>query len=635
MSDNIRHECGLAFVRLRKPLQFYIDKYGTPLYGLNKLYLLMEKQRNRGQDGAGVAAVKINSIPGNPYIFRQRSIHKDASTEIFGRIQQHFIKASANDKRLMQNGQWLHDNVPFAGNLLLGHLRYGTHSANTIHACHPFLRQNNWMCRNLVLAGNFNMTNNDLLFQKLVSLGQHPRASSDTVTVLEKIGHFLDEENERLYRQFKSEGYSRKEITGLISENISIPSVLRHSARDFDGGYVMIGMVGHGDAFVLRDPAGIRPVSWYEDDEVVVVASERPAIQTAFQAPLHKINEVQPGHALVVRRNGELSESQILDPLPRRSCSFERIYFSRGTDAEIYQERKALGRHLVKTVLKAVNYDLKNTVFSFIPNTAEMAFMGMGDGLHAHLDELRNTTFNNGNGGNGNASEMKDLLSQKVRLEKIAVKDVKMRTFITDDENRGDLVSHVYDTAYGVVRPGKDTLVALDDSIVRGTTLKKSILTILDRLGPKKIIIVSSAPQIRYPDCYGIDMSKLGQFVAFQALMSLLKEKDMLDKVHEVYKKCKESENLPADQVQSNYLRELYKCFTTDEISDRIAQIIRPPHLKAELQVIYQSIEDLHKACPNHQGDWYFTGLFPTPGGNRVVNRAFINYFEGKNVRAY
>ena len=632
MSDQINHECGLAYVRLLKPLQYYIDKYGTPLYGLNKLYLLMEKQRNRGQDGAGIANLKLNSNPGNPYIFRKRSIQRDATSDIFGQVQQHFLEATKKDKNLMRNGKWLHDNVPFAGTLLLGHLRYGTHSENTVHACHPFLRQNNWMCRNLVLAGNFNLTNNDVLFRKLVELGQHPRAYTDTVTVLEKIGHFLDEENERLYRKFKAEGYSRKEITGLIAENLSIPNVLEKSARDFDGGYIMMGMAGNGDSFILRDPAGIRPVSWYQDDEVIVAASERPAIQTAFNVPFSQIHEITPGNALIVRRNGQHRQQRILEPMERRSCSFERIYFSRGTDANIYEERKALGRYLTNPVLEAVDHDINNTVFSYIPNTAEMAFMGLAEGLQQHLDKYRKEQLIN---TNPDEATVDQLFRTKVRLEKIAVKDIKMRTFITDDENRSDLVSHVYDTSYGVVRPGKDRLVVLDDSIVRGTTLKKSILTILDRLGPKEIIIVSSAPQIRYPDCYGIDMSKLGDFVAFQAMIELLKSHALMDKAAEVYQKCKEAEFLPEDADQPNYVRELYNHFTAEQISQEIARIIRPHNMKAKLKVIYQSIENLHASTPDNKGDWYFTGRFPTNGGSRVVNKAFINYYEGKNERAY
>lgn len=632
MSDQINHECGLAYIRLLKPIQHYIEKYGTALYGLNKLYLLMEKQRNRGQDGAGVANVKLNSEPGNPYIFRKRSIEKDATTDIFGQIQKHFLEATKHDPSLMKNGKWLHDNVPFSGNILMGHLRYGTHSENTIDACHPFLRQNNWMCRNLVLAGNFNLTNNDLLFRKLVELGQHPRASSDTVTVLEKIGHFLDEENERLYRKYKSEGYSRREITGLIAENISIPNVLQKSARDFDGGYIMMGTMGHGDSFILRDPAGIRPISWYQDDEVVVAASERPAIQTAFNVPLRDIQEVDPGNALIIRRNNQVKQSQIMEPVERQSCSFERIYFSRGTDADIYRERKALGRNLTNSVLEAIDYDLDNAAFSYIPNTAEMAFLGLTEGLQQYLDNYRKRELSK---NNLDREQIENLFKTRVRAEKIAVKDIKLRTFIADDENRSDLVSHVYDTSYGVVNAGKDTLVVLDDSIVRGTTLKQSILTILDRLGPKKIIIVSSAPQIRYPDCYGIDMSKLGDFVAFQALMRLLNDHNLMNKAAEVYQQCKEAESQSEEIYQPNFVKELYDLFTSEQISAEIAKIVRPHNLKADLQVIYQSVDDLHKASPNNNGDWYFTGNFPTPGGNRVVNKAFINYYEGRDERAY
>lgn len=634
MSDPIKHECGVVLIRLLKPLQYYIDKYGTPLYGINKLYLMMEKQRNRGQDGAGVGAIKFRSQSGKPYIFRKRSVRRDALGDIFSGINSHFKNArSKHGSEILRNGEWIGENVPFAGELLLGHLRYGTHGENSIHSCHPFMRQNNWMCRNLVLAGNFNMTNNDQLISKLIELGQHPRNKSDTVTVLEKVGHFLDEENERLFRKYKNEGFSRMEITGLIAENLSMVNVLKNSARDFDGGYVLAGMIGHGDAFVLRDPSGIRPVFYYADDEVLVVASERPAIQTAFNVSLEKVKQIGNGNALLIKRNGNYQEANILKPLEPKSCSFERIYFSRGTDADIYKERKALGRYLTEGVLKAVNYKIDDVVFSYIPNTAEMAFLGLVEGLNDYLDKSKKELILE-KGSDLKEIDLINILNAKARVEKIAVKDVKMRTFIADDENRSSLVSHVYDVSYGVVRPGKDKLVILDDSIVRGTTLQTSILNILDRLGPKEVIVVSSAPQIRYPDCYGIDMSKLSDFVAFRALISLIKENAKEDLLEKVYYDCKDSVKYTADR-QENHLKKLYKLFTVEEISDRIAQIVRPVNMKAKVQVIYQTIENLHASCPDHKGDWYFTGNFPTPGGNKVVNKAFMNYFEKLDVRAY
>lgn len=633
MSDQIKHECGIALIRLLKPLSYYHKKYGTALYGLQKLYLLMEKQHNRGQDGAGVATIKLDVKPGTRYINRHRALGSNAIQEIFSRINTRFAELKTSKADKFSNPDWLKKHAPFAGELLLGHLRYGTHGKNSMDTCHPFLRQNNWMTRNLVVAGNFNMTNVDELFQKLVELGQHPKEKADTVTVMEKIGHFLDEENERLFKSFKLKGYENEEISQLIAENIDVGSILRDASRKFDGGYTMAGLMGHGDAFVLRDPNGIRPAFYYADDEVVVVTSERPAIQTVFNVAIEDIKEVPPGHALIIRKNGMLCEDMINEPGEKTSCSFERIYFSRGNDASIYQERKNLGRYLCPAVLKSVDYDLKNSVFSFIPNTAETAFIGLIDGLNHHLDNIKRHEIIR-LGGKVIDEKMMEVLSLRPRVEKIAIKDAKLRTFITDDSHRDDLVAHVYDTTYGVVRKGIDTLVVIDDSIVRGTTLRQSILRILDRLGPKKIVIVSSAPQIRYPDCYGIDMAKMGDFIAFQAAVQLLKENFKENILEEVYEKAKAMDELPAEKIR-NVVKEIYQPFTPEQVSAKIAGLLRPENLNAEVQVIYQSVEGLHHSCPNHRGDWYFTGNYPTPGGNRVVNKSFMNYMEGKNVRAY
>lgn len=633
MSDAIKHECGIALIRLRKPLHYYMQKYGTPLYGLNKLYLLMEKQHNRGQDGAGVANIKLDPVPGNRYISRYRSTSKGAIQEIFEKIQGKFQAAYLQHPQHYNDADWLKKNVAFSGELMLGHLRYGTFGLNSIENCHPFLRQNNWMTRNLVVAGNFNLTNVDELFEHLVELGQHPKERSDTVTVMEKIGHFLDKENELLFRKFKDAGYDNVAISALIGEHLDVGRVLRESSKKWDGGYAMCGLVGHGDAFVLRDPAGIRPVYFYLDEEVAVVASERPAIQTAFNVPQDAIQELTPGSALIIKKSGAASEENILEPLPRKACSFERIYFSRGSDHEIYRERRQLGKNVTPAVLKAVDYDLRNTVFSFIPNTAETSFYGLVSGVEAYLKEVKKRKILE-NQDSLSEELLEEVLSIKPRIEKIAIKDAKLRTFITEDSQRDDLVTHVYDITYGTVRKGIDNLVAIDDSIVRGTTLKKSILKMLDRLNPRKIVIVSSAPQIRYPDCYGIDMAKLGDFVAFKAAVALLKENYMENLLEDVLEKARHQITLPIAEMQ-NVVKEVYRPFTAEQISAKIAHLLKPEDCQSEVEIIYQTIEGLHQACPNHTGDWYFTGDYPTAGGNKVVNQAFINYMEGKNVRAY
>ncbi len=633
MSDSIKHECGIALIRLKKPLAFYQQKYGSATYGLNKLFLLMSKQQNRGQDGAGIATIKLNTSPGDRYISRHRSTSKNSVAEIFEHVQNRLIEVEAKNPIDYQNAEWLKSNAPYIGELLLGHLRYGTFGNNNIENCHPFLRQNNWITRNLIIAGNFNMTNVDELLNQLYELGQHPKEKADTITVLEKIGHFLDDDNQRLFDHYKTLGYSNIEITKLIEEHIDVPSILTRSAKSWDGGYTICGMIGHGDAFVMRDPSGIRPAFYFEDEEVVVVTSERPAIQTAFNVPLESIKEIQPGHALIIKKSGLVSEHQFIEPTERKACSFERIYFSRGNDAGIYKERKQLGRMLVPKILAAIDNDLTNTVFSYIPNTAEVAFYGMVEGLHKHVRKYQKEKILNFQKDLSNES-LEKLLSMAPRVEKITLKDAKLRTFITQDEDRQDMVAHIYDTTYGVVKAGVDTLVVLDDSIVRGTTLKQSILRILDRLGPKKIIIVSSAPQIRYPDCYGIDMSRMGEFVAFSATIALLKERGMDQLIQQVYDNCKSQVKLPSDQIK-NFVKEIYKPFSPEEISQKIAEIVRPKDIQAEVEVIFQSIEDLHLACPGHTGDWYFSGDFPTPGGMKVVNNAFINFIEGSNKRAY
>ncbi|MCF8275388.1 MAG: amidophosphoribosyltransferase [Flavobacteriales bacterium] len=633
MSDAIKHECGIAMVRLLKPLQYYKDKYGTSFYGLNKSYLLMEKQHNRGQDGAGLANIKLDMEPGKRYISRHRSNSSTPIKDVFAHINGRFEEEFKVNADHIQDPEWLKQNLPFTGELFLGHLRYGTFGGNSIEHCHPFLRQNNWMTRNLVLAGNFNMTNVDELFQQLVEIGQHPKEKADTVTVLEKIGHFLDEENDRLYYDYKQKGYSKLDATPLIAENIDVQRILFESAKKWDGGYAIAGMIGHGDAFVMRDPAGIRPAHWYQDDEVIVVASERPAIQTAFNVRWEDVKEIQPGYALIIKKDGTVREKKFREPLEKKACSFERIYFSRGSDKDIYQERKELGRLIVAPVLKELDYDVKNTVFSFIPNTAETSFYGMVKGVEDYINVLKTDMILSGK-RSLDAAQVKDILSMRARVEKLTIKDAKLRTFITDDVHRDDLVSHVYDITYGTVKRGEDNVVLIDDSIVRGTTLQQSILRIVDRLGPKKIIIVSSAPQIRYPDCYGIDMAKLGDFMVFKAAVELLKDTMQTNILDDVYEKAKAQMELPLEQTV-NVVKDIYRPFTAEQLSDKSAEIISPKNINAEVKLIFQSIEGLHSACPNHLGDWYFTGNYPTPGGNRVVNRAFINYMEGKNVRAY
>ncbi|WP_395804936.1 amidophosphoribosyltransferase [Daejeonella sp.] len=633
MSDQIKHECGIALIRLLKPLSFYQEKYGTALYGLNKLYLLMEKQHNRGQDGAGIATIKLDIQPGKRYISRHRAMGANAVAEIFEYVQKKFADVHKESPELLQDTEWLKENISFTGEVLMGHLRYGTHGKNSIESCHPFLRQNNWMTRNLVVSGNFNMTNVDELLEQLFELGQHPKERTDTVTVLEKIGHFLDDENQILFDKYKNEGFSNEQISHQIAEHIDVASILRRSAKTWDGGYTISGILGHGDAFVMRDPSGIRPAFYYHDDEIVIVTSERPAIQTAFNVPLESVKEIKPGHALIIKKNGKITEEQFREPEEQKSCSFERIYFSRGSDASIYKERKQLGLNLCPQIFDAINRDIKNTVFSFIPNTAEVAFYGMVEGVHNYLRDYQKDILLN-RADKITDAELDDVLSLTARVEKIAIKDVKLRTFITQDADRQDMVAHVYDTTYGLINKGTDNLVILDDSIVRGTTLKQSILKILDRLGPKKIIVVSSAPQIRYPDCYGIDMSRMGEFVAFEATISLLKERGMTDLIDRVYQNCLESQKLGNKQVK-NHVQDIYSPFTDQEISDRIAQIITPKDINAEVKVIYQTLDNLHKAIPAHLGDWYFSGNYPTLGGNKVVNKAFMNWVEGKNQRAY
>jgi amidophosphoribosyltransferase len=632
MSDIIKHECGIALIRLLKPVSYYKNKYGSARYGLHKMYQLMEKMINRGQDGAGVATVKLDAKPGTTYIDRMRSIENKATQDIFSQINDLFVKAQQKHPKEYQSAEWQKENIPFLGELVMGHLRYGTYGKNSIHSCHPFRRQNNWMARNLVVAGNFNLTNVDELFDHLVELGQHPREKADTVTVLEKIGHFLDKENDRLFRQMKDEGMDNMEISKRIHEKIDVGAILKESSKKWDGGYVMAGMIGHGDAFVLRDPSGIRPAFYYQDDEVIVVASERPVIQTVFNAPFEEVKELKPGHAAIIKKNGKFSETEIMEAQEKKACSFERIYFSRGNDANIYKERQALGRYLVPSVLKSVNYDLENTVFSYIPNTAEISFGGLIEGLHDYLNKYKAVEILKS--GGVSEPELSRLLSIKPRIHKVVLKDAKQRTFITNDEVRDVMVNLGYDVTYGTVRKGVDNLVVLDDSIVRGTTLKQSILRIIDRLEPKKIVVVSSAPQIRYPDCYGIDMAVLGKFVAFEATISLLKETGRENVLNAVYERALEEIQKPKEE-QVNVVQEIYRTFTSEEISQKISELIRPADLKAELEIIYQTIEGLHLSCPDHLGDWYFTGNYPTPGGNKVANRAFINFMEGKNVRAY
>jgi len=627
MSDAIKHECGIALIRLRKPLQYYIEKYGTPLYAVKKLYLLMEKQHNRGQDGAGVANIKLDMSPGKRYISRYRSIKQQPILDVFSKLEKKFEKSRKEGGQQFYDAKWLQANCAFTGEVWMGHLRYGTHGGNKIENCHPMLRQNNWRSRNLVLAGNFNMTNLDELFETLVTIGQHPKEKVDTVTVLEKIGHFLDEENQRLFDTYK-ENFSNQQISEKIENELNLQRVLQRSCKDFDGGYAMVGMIGNGASFVARDPVGIRPAYYYADDEVVVAASEKPAIKTAFNVAYSEILEIDPGKALIVNKQGDYGAYEITQAHEKKSCSFERIYFSRGSDPDIYNERKDLGRFLVPQILKSINFDLKNTVFSYIPNTAETAFLGMIKGLEAFLAERRKEVILE---GKPHMDSIEDILNFRPRVEKLVSKDAKLRTFITDDVHRDDLVAHVYDTTYEVIRKGMDTVVVIDDSIVRGTTLEVSILAMLMRLEPKKIVIVSSAPQIRYPDCYGIDMSRMKDFIAFRAVMGLLEDNNMDSLIDGVYQKCIRA----TGTSQENFVKELYQPFKYEEVSQKIAQIISSRYSGIEVEVIYQTVEDLNRAIPHHLGDWYFTGNYPTPGGNRVVNRAFANFMEGKAVRAY
>ena len=631
MSDALKHECGIAHIRLLKPLEYYKKKYGTAFYGINKMYLLMEKQHNRGQDGAGFASIKFDVEPGERYISRVRSIEQQPIQDVFSQINNRINEALENNPSLKEDVSLQKKHIPYVGEVMLGHVRYGTFGKNSVESVHPFLRQNNWKHRNLILAGNFNMTNVKDLFNNLIKLGQHPKEYTDTITIMEKIGHFLDAQVRKIYKDLKKEGYTKAECSPLITERLKVGKILKKSSKDWDGGYVIGGMIGHGDSFVLRDPAGIRPAFYYKDEEVIVVASERPAIQTAFKLKLEDIKEVPPGNALIINKAGELNIKEIIKPTERKSCSFERIYFSRGSDADIYKERKELGKLIMPTILKELNYDINNSVFSYIPNTAETSFYGMVESVDNYLINKKTKEILN----NKNISKEKiiEVLSERARIEKIAIKDVKLRTFITEESSRDDLVEHVYDITYGVIKK-TDTLIIIDDSIVRGTTLKKSILKMLDRLGPKKIIVVSSAPQIRYPDCYGIDMANLEGLIAFKALLSLLKDTNQDSLIEKTYKRCKSQEGL-LDSKLTNYVKELYSLFSADEISNKITKLLSSDVVNSEVKIIFQSIENLHLACPEHLGDWYFTGNYPTNGGNRVVNNAFINFYEGNNRRAY
>ena len=635
MSDAIKHECGIALLRLKKPMSYYLDKYGTSLYGLNKMYLLMEKQHNRGQDGAGLANIKFDVSPGTRYISRFRSVKSQPIKNIFQHVNQRFENLYASDPAKLKDVDYLKANEAFTGELYLGHLRYGTFGKNSKENCHPFLRQNNWMTRNLVVAGNFNLTNVDELFDLLVNIGQHPKEVSDTITVIEKIGHFLDQENNRLFKEYNEKGYNNKEISSLIAKNMDIPSILKNASMDWDGGYTMAGLIGHGDAFVLRDPNGIRPAFWYEDDEVLVVTLERPVIQTAFNVKWENVNELKPGHALIVKKDFELKEVEINSPSNLQKCSFERIYFSRGTDKDIYKERLMLGSLVTPQVLEAVNFDLKRTVFSFIPNTAEMSYYGMIKATEDYLSGVKKKKIQELEQNDPKYQEkLDDILSIRTRGEKIMVKDAKLRTFITQDDSRDEMVAHVYDITYGSIKRNEDSLVVIDDSIVRGTTLRKSVIRILDRLEPKKIVVVSSAPQIRYPDCYGIDMAKLGDFIAFQAAVELLKDQDKLSIIDEVYQLCKTAE-IEGKLKEENFVKRIYESFSYEDVSKKIASLLTNENINAEVEIIFQTVSNLHIACPNHTGDWYFTGNYPTPGGNKVVNKSFINYVEGVNKRAY
>ena len=632
MSDAIKHECGISLIRLLKPLEYYKEKYGTAFYGVNKMYLMMEKQHNRGQDGAGFASIKLDMPAGSRYMSRVRSAEQQPIQDIFAQINQRISSELQANPEYQDSVALQKQHVPYIGELLLGHVRYGTFGKNSIESVHPFLRQNNWMHRNLIVAGNFNMTNAKELFENLVTLGQHPKEDADTVTVMEKIGHFLDDAVAKLYKQIKKEGYTKMEASAIIAQRLNVAKILKKACKNFDGGYAMAGLIGHGDAFVLRDPSGIRPAYYYADEEVVVVASERPAIQTVFNVPFEQVKELDPGSAILVKKNGEMNIKQILEPLERKACSFERIYFSRGSDKEIYQERKALGKYLFPQILDSIKGDIRNTVFSYIPNTAETSFFGMVREAQNHMNREKEAQIL-AIGRNITSAELHEILEVRPRIEKVAIKDAKLRTFITQDSGRDDLVAHVYDVTYGSVKT-TDNLVIIDDSIVRGTTLEKSILKILDRLGPKKIVVVSSAPQIRYPDCYGIDMAKLEDFIAFRAALALHKDRNTMNVVEGIYKKCL-SQLASKDADVVNYVTEFYAPFTVEEISAKIGELLTGPEIKAEVEIVYQTIENLHLACPENLGDWYFTGEYPTPGGNRVVNRAFVNFFEGKNERAY
>jgi amidophosphoribosyltransferase len=633
MSDAIKHECGIALLRLKKPLTHYIESYGTAFYGLHKMQLLMEKQHNRGQDGAGLASIKFDMNPGERYISRVRSIQTNPIQDIFEQISKNINQLGVENPDKLKDIQFLKTHADFTGELFLGHLRYGTFGRNSVESCHPFLRQNNWITRNLVLAGNFNLTNVDELFDSLIELGQHPKEKSDTVTVLEKIGHFVDMENDRLYAKYKDSGLKNIEIFEKIAAEMDLVNILKKASVKWDGGYAMAGMLGHGDSFVLRDPAGIRPVFYFENDEICVVASERPVLQTAFNLKVNQVKELTPGAALIIRKNGTVTEEAILPQLPIKKCAFERIYFSRGSDIDIYKERKNLGRFIVDQVLEAIDGDINNAVFSFIPNTAEVSFYGMMKGIEDHHNDDKVKAICE-LGNQATAEDIKSIIQERAKIEKIAIKDAKLRTFITQDDSRDDLVTHVYDITYGSVNPHVDTLVVIDDSIVRGTTLKKSILKMLSRLDPKKIVVVSSAPQIRYPDCYGIDMAKMGDFIAFDATIALLKERNLDYIIDEVYQNCLAQKDLPKEQVV-NAVKAIYAPFTNEEISDKISQLLTPSDVPMEVKIVFQTVENLHKAIPEHTGDWYFTGDYPTPGGNKVVNKSFMNWVEKKNVRAY
>ena len=632
MSDFIKHECGIALIYLKKPLSFYKEKYGSALYGINKMYLMMEKQHNRGQDGAGFASVKFDMEPGQRYISRERSAEQQPIQDVFNSVKTRIENLQKEFPEILDNVKLLKEKAPYVGELMLGHVRYGTFGKNSIESVHPFLRQNNWMHRNLILAGNFNLTNVQELFENLVVLGQHPKEQADTITVMEKIGHFLDDAVAKIYRDIKKEGYNKKEASAIIAKRLKIEKVLRKASKNWDGGYVIGGLLGHGDSFVLRDPAGIRPAYYYQDEEVAVAASERPVIQTVFNVPFEAVLELPPGHALINKKEGGTEIKQILSPQPKKACSFERIYFSRGSDAVIYKERKQLGKNLFPLVNELIEGDLKNSVFSFIPNTAETSFYGIIEAAQNHVRERISKAFQKLPAPD--FSELEKLLHLRPRIEKIAIKDAKLRTFITEDKSRDDLVGHVYDITYGVVKP-TDNLIIVDDSIVRGTTLQKSILRILDRLSPKRIVVVSSAPQIRYPDCYGIDMAKIQELITFKATLELHKDQGTYETVlATVYEKCKEGLEKPIQEIE-NYVKAIYDPFSDEQISEKIAHMLKADTINAELTIIYQKVEGLHAACPENLGDWYFTGNYPTPGGNKVVNRAFMNFYEGKQERAY